>query len=108
MLCTISLSHNEKQPLIIIFSSQWQIEQLKKYGPTMIFLDATYKGITQYGFAFYAVLVKSNQGRGIPVAFFIVSEESSDILSLCLKKVQEAVGEFQPRYVLKFIVEVYV
>ncbi|KAK6484846.1 hypothetical protein HHUSO_G12708 [Huso huso] len=29
-----------------------------------------------------------------------MSEESSDILSLCLKKVQEAVGEFQPRCVM--------
>ena len=63
------LSHSEQQPLIIVFSSPWQIDQLKKYGPEMIYLDATYKGITQYGFAFYAVVVKSNHGRGGPCCF---------------------------------------
>ncbi|XP_042343442.1 uncharacterized protein LOC121943907 [Plectropomus leopardus] len=90
-------SHSEKQSLVIVLSSPWQIEQLKKYGPEMIYLDATNKGVTQYGFAFYAVAINSDEGRGVPVAFFILSEESSQYLSLCLQKLQEAAGPFQPR-----------
>ncbi|XP_022537513.1 uncharacterized protein LOC111195203 isoform X1 [Astyanax mexicanus] len=94
------LSHSEKQALIIVFSTPWQRDQLKNYGSDMIYLDATYKGITQYGFAFYAVIIKSSQGRGVPVAFFILSEESTENLSICLQKLQECVNPFQPRCVM--------
>ncbi|KAG9283804.1 hypothetical protein AMEX_G2612 [Astyanax mexicanus] len=66
----------------------------------MIFLDATYKGVTQYGFAFYAVLVKNSEGQGIPVSFFILSEESSDILKVCLQKLHEAADCLTPRCVM--------
>ncbi|XP_049435956.1 uncharacterized protein LOC125891013 [Epinephelus fuscoguttatus] len=95
-----TLSHSKKKPLIIVLSSPWQIQQLKKYGPEMIYLDATYKGITQYGFVLYAVAIKSDHGRGVPVAFFILSEESSQYLSLCLQKLQEAASPFHPRYIM--------
>ncbi|XP_017538769.1 uncharacterized protein LOC108411626 [Pygocentrus nattereri] len=86
------LSHSEKQALIIVFSTPWQGDQLKKYRSDMIYLDATYKGITQYGFAFYAVIIKSPQGRGVPVAFFILSEESTE------RELQECASPFQPRF----------
>ncbi|XP_049329726.1 uncharacterized protein LOC111196604 isoform X2 [Astyanax mexicanus] len=94
------LSHKEHQPLIIVFSSQWQQEQCKQFGSSMIFVDATYKGVTQYGFAFYAVLVKTSEGKGVPVAFFVMSEESTSNIEICLRKLQEAANLFTPRCVM--------
>lgn len=90
------LSHSEEQPLIIVYSSAWQLEQLKKFGGKMIFLDATYKSVTQYGFAFYAVMVKNDEGKGIPVSFFILSQETSSTLEMCLTKLKEA-ADLTPR-----------
>lgn len=92
------LSHIEDQPLMIVYSSPWQLEQLKKFGGQMLFLDATYKGITQYGFAFYAVMVKNEEGKGVPVAFFILSEETTATLQTCLLNLKEAAGDLTPRY----------
>ncbi|XP_049340464.1 uncharacterized protein LOC125804843 [Astyanax mexicanus] len=66
----------------------------------MIFVDATYKGVTQYGFAFYAVLVKTSEGKGVPVAFFVMSEESTSNIEICLRKLQEAANLFTPRCVM--------
>ncbi|KAG9262254.1 hypothetical protein AMEX_G24009 [Astyanax mexicanus] len=94
------LSHKEHQPLIIVFSSQWQQEQCKQFGSSMIFVDATYKGVTQYGFTFYAVLVKTSEGKGVPVAFFVMSEESTSNIEICLRKLQEAANLFTPRCVM--------
>lgn len=90
------LSHSENQPLMIVYSSAWQLEQLKKFGEKMMFLDATYKSVTQYGFAFYAVMIKNDEGKGIPVSFFILSEETSSTLEVCLMKLKEA-ADLTPR-----------
>ena len=62
----------------------------------MIFLDATYKSVTHYGFAFYAVMVKNDEGKGIPVSFFILSQETSSTLEICLTKLKEA-ADLTPR-----------
>lgn len=94
------LSHSEDQPLMIVYSSTWQLEQLKKFEGQMLFLDANYKSITQYGFAFYAVMVKNEEGKGEPVSFFILSEETTSTLEACLKTLKEAADDVTPRYLM--------
>ena len=61
-------------------------------------MGATYKNITQYGFAFYAVMVKNEAGKGVPVSFFILSEGITSILEACLKTLKEAADDLTPRY----------
>ena len=78
------LFHSNKQPLVIVLQSVWQREQLAKDGNAMVFLDATYKGVTAYGNAFYAsLIIQHENGCGIAVAYFIVSEETTDVLKVC-------------------------
>lgn len=92
------LFHSNKQPLVIVLQSVWQREQLAKYGNGMVFLEATYKGVTAYGYAFYAsLIIQHENGRGISVAYFIVSEETTDVLKVCLQKIQQPTPGFSPR-----------
>ena len=83
------LFHSTKQTLIIVL----QGEQLAKYRNVMVFLDATYKVITAYGYTFYALIIQQH-GRGIPVAYFIVCEETTDVLEVCLQTFEKAIPGF--------------
>lgn len=78
------LFHSTKQTLIIVLRRDWQREQLAKDRNVMVFLDATYKVITAYGYTFYALIIQ-HHGRGIPVSYFIVCEETTDVLEVCLQ-----------------------
>lgn len=59
-------------------------------------------GITAYGYAFYALVARNDQGRGTPLAYCISSDDSSvpvQIMLESLKNVASAHGfAFQPRY----------
>ncbi|XP_041955135.1 uncharacterized protein LOC121714054 [Alosa sapidissima] len=68
----------------------------------MVFMDASYKGITAYGYAFYALLLINKTGRGVPFAYFIMSKESSETLSLCIQELQRSNPSFYPRSVMIF------
>ncbi|XP_049329099.1 uncharacterized protein LOC125790044 isoform X2 [Astyanax mexicanus] len=91
---------SEENPLIIVVQTPWQKELLKLHPHPMMFMDATYKSITSYGYAFYALLLSNSIGRGVPFAYFIVSEESAATLSLCLEKLSSSNPGFYPRSVM--------
>jgi hypothetical protein len=61
---------------LFCFQSPWQMEQLKKYGQTMLFIDSTHNSVANYflsggrKISLYTVMVRSAVlGRGLPVAF---------------------------------------
>ncbi|XDV16607.1 hypothetical protein PO909_016249 [Leuciscus waleckii] len=91
---------SENQPLIIVVQTPWQKDVLREHFHTMVFMDATYKAMTAYGYAFYALLLTNSIGRAVPFAYFIVSEESADILALCLEKLAEHNPGFLPRSIM--------
>ncbi|XP_048853138.1 uncharacterized protein LOC125721155 [Brienomyrus brachyistius] len=107
-LCTSELKENicfyqplsDDQPLIIVVQTPWQKQLLKEHPHPMMFMDATYKGMTSYGYAFYALLLRSWIGRGYPFAYFIISQESTSTLSLCLQKLSISNPGFLPRSVM--------
>lgn len=88
--------HVNEQPLIIVLQSEWQKKQLCAFG-NMVFVDATYKGITAYGYAFYCVVVRSTEGRGIPAAFIIVSDDTQETLECGFEKLKDANPHWFPR-----------
>ncbi|XP_056599812.1 uncharacterized protein LOC130417954 isoform X2 [Triplophysa dalaica] len=91
---------SEVQPLIIVVQTPWQKDILKEHPHTMVFMDATYKAMTSYGYAFYELLLTNSIGRAVPFAYFIISEESADILALCLEKLAEHNPGFLPRSIM--------
>jgi len=91
----------ENQPLIIVVQTPWQKDVLREHAQPMVFMDATYKAMTSYGYAFYALLLTNSIGRAVPFAYFIISEESADILALCLEKLAEYNPGFLPRSEVK-------
>ncbi|XP_070563193.1 uncharacterized protein [Ptychodera flava] len=79
----------EQQPLIIIMQTPLQRDMMKKFGKTLIFVDATYSGVTAYGFALYTMVVRDGHGHGFPAAFIILSEDSE----VCLTKAFHIIRE---------------
>ncbi|XP_049333207.1 uncharacterized protein LOC111194919 isoform X1 [Astyanax mexicanus] len=88
------------QPLIIVVQTPAQKALLQENPNPMIFMDASYKGLTSYGYAFYALLLVNQTGRGVPFAYFIVSHESSETLTVCLKSLSSCNPGFYPRSVM--------
>ena len=43
-------------------------------------------------------MVKNEAGKGIPVSFYILSEETASILEACNKTLKEAADDLTPRY----------
>ena len=64
---------SDEKPSIIVIQTPWQKQLLKEHPHPMMFMDATYKSMTSYGYAFYALLLTNSIGRGIPFAYFIIS-----------------------------------
>lgn len=64
------------------FSSLQQRQTLRRAEDQMIFLDTTH-GSNWDNFQLLNILVKIN-GRGFPVAFFLISDLSADTITLCL------------------------
>jgi len=96
-----ALDQPNEVPLVLILQTPWQREQLKKYGQEVAFLDATYSGITAYGFGMYSVVVQNAHGCGVPTAFLFLSDEKEATLFLAMAKLKESLQQhgfaWQPR-----------
>lgn len=97
-ICFYQPLHNE-QPFILVVQTPFQKQLLEENPHPMVFMDASYKGITAYGYAFYALLLINKTGRGVPFAYFILSKETTATVSLCLQKLQLSNPSFYPRSV---------
>ncbi len=62
--------------LLYVHQEQWQQHLLKRYGNTIVLMDATYK-TTKYELPMFFVTVKTNVGY-TPVADFVIQSETSD------------------------------
>ncbi|XP_016359910.1 uncharacterized protein LOC107702182 [Sinocyclocheilus anshuiensis] len=91
---------SDEQPLIIVVQTPWQKHLLKEHPHPMMFMDATYKGMTSYGYAFYALFLSNSIGRGVPFAYFIISQESTATFTLCLEKLSSCNPGFLPQSVM--------
>lgn len=86
-----NLSAHHNQPLMIVVQSQFMKDQSNKYAQqSTIFVDASYRGITSYGYAFYALVCRNEHGHGVPMAYVITSREDTETLTLAFTKVKEA------------------
>ena len=71
------------QAFLFVHQEPWQQRLMLKYGNTLCLLDATYK-TTKYSLPLFLLCVRSNSGY-IPVAEFIVEQETSQTISEALK-----------------------
>ncbi|XP_077864593.1 uncharacterized protein LOC102808709 [Saccoglossus kowalevskii] len=94
------LSRQTDQPLEIVYMSAFQKEQYQLFGNTMVFIDATYRGVTAYGYAFYCVMVHNNAGHGVPVAYVIISKETKEVLERCFSKIRDSCDSVYPRVIM--------
>lgn len=98
-----NLSEAHQQPLIIVIQTNFMKDQLEKFAQnSTIFVDASYRGITSYGYAFYAVIARNDHGHGVPVAYVLTSKEDVQTLTLAFNKIKDASRanhQFIPRYV---------
>ena len=61
-------------PLLLVLQSKEQRDNV--IGVKTFFLDASYKGITAYGYAFYALIARAiASGAGTPVGYIITSTQ---------------------------------
>lgn len=94
------------QPLVIVVQTPQQKALLQDNLHPMVFMDASYKGLTSYGYALYALLLVNQTGRGVPFAYLIMSQESSAIVELFLKMLCSSNANFYPRWAYFFFSKV--
>jgi hypothetical protein len=64
-------------------------EYLLRFSPAAVCLDATH-GVTHYkGYQLVTVMVITDQGKGYPGAWFIISNETEEVLSVCFQALRE-------------------
>lgn len=56
-----------------------------------------FAGLTAYRYAIYIVSVKSPAGFGIPVAAFVLSQETTETLTTCLQALRKH-SKMAPRF----------
>ncbi|XP_071124075.1 uncharacterized protein [Mytilus edulis] len=92
-------------PLEIIYQNEAQRKRMMKLAENVVFLDATYKGLTAYGYSFYALVARDEQqGRGTPLSYCILSDDTGEVVKIFLrylKTTAENQGfDFCPRFFL--------
>lgn len=73
---------------ILGIQTRFQLEKLKILGKRAICVDATH-GTQRYHFLLVTVLVVDEFGKGLPVAWFITSNETQEMLTLFFSALKE-------------------
>ncbi|XP_052064548.1 uncharacterized protein LOC127704495 [Mytilus californianus] len=73
-----------------------------KLAENVVFLDATYKGLTAYGYSFYALVARDEQqGRGTPPSYCISSDDTGEVVKIFLRSLKTTAEnhgfDFRPR-----------
>eukprot|EP00899_Mesostigma_viride_P018425 jgi/Mesvir1/26584/Mv25704-RA.1 len=84
--CKNCPTYDETSPFIMVIQSSWQRDCMRKFGDKMVFLDSTH-GMFCLGYYFATLLVEDDHGTGIPVAWCIMSSESTNSYKTFLKAV---------------------
>ncbi|XP_052073133.1 uncharacterized protein LOC127711199 [Mytilus californianus] len=90
------------QPLVIIYQNEAQRKRMVKLAENVVFLDATYKGLTAYGYSFYALVARDEQqGRGTPLSYCISSDDTGEVVKIFLRSLKTTAEnhgfDFRPR-----------
>ncbi|CAG2198936.1 unnamed protein product [Mytilus edulis] len=91
------------QPLEIIYQNEAQRKRMMKLAENVVFLDATFKGLTAYGYSFYALVARDEQqGRGTPLSYCISSDDTGEVVKIFLRSLKTTVEnhgfDFCPSY----------
>ncbi|XP_047108757.1 uncharacterized protein LOC124777406 [Schistocerca piceifrons] len=81
----------QDEDFILIIMTDFQAEQLLKYGEDKICVDGTH-GMTAYDFQLFTIVVVDRYGAGMPVAFCFSNRGDMCLLSFYFKCVRERVG----------------
>ncbi|VDI82347.1 Hypothetical predicted protein [Mytilus galloprovincialis] len=78
---------------------------MMKLAENVVFLDATYKGLTAYGYSFYALVARDEQqGRGTPLSYCISSDDTGEVVKIFLRSLKTTAEnhgfDFCPRFFL--------
>ena len=82
--------------LFYVHQEQWQQQLLRRYGNTVILIDATYK-TTKYELPMFFVTVKTNVGY-TPIVDFVVQSETSNHIEEKLNVIASCNLEWNPPY----------
>ena len=98
--CTFGTADEQQaafsQTLLYVHQEQWQQQLLRRYGNTIVLIDATYK-TTKYELPMFFVTVKTNVGY-TPIADFVVQSETSDQIEEALNVIASWNPEWNPPY----------
>ncbi|CAC5395886.1 unnamed protein product [Mytilus coruscus] len=64
-------------------------KRMMKLAENVVLLDATYKGLTAYGYPFYALVARDEQqGRGTPLSYCISSDDTGEVVKIFLRSLK--------------------
>lgn len=93
---SINGSESREERFIYVHQEQWQQKLLTRYGNTLCLLDATYK-TTKYALPLFLLVVRTNVDY-VPVAEFVVEDETTDAIREALSVIKSWNPNWCPPY----------
>lgn len=82
----------------LVMSDDTQLKAAGKYGHKRpLFMDTTF-AINRYKFSFLSILALDNQGKGLPVCWAVLPDESAETIAAVLDAFKQAVEAEQPDF----------
>ena len=95
---TDCLQYLSVEVFVLGFQTEEQVKAMEKGKDSMLFIDATHK-TNIVGYQLLNVLVKDEEGKGYPVAFFLLSDVKSETVSACLLALKIRTPTFLPKVI---------
>lgn len=83
------------EDILLIISTPFQKEMLKKFGNDIVCTDSTH-GMNQYDFHLTTLVVVDEYGSGVPGAFCISNKKNAEVFKVCYEKLREKIGTLTP------------
>lgn len=93
------MEHFKAEDFMIVLQTEFQASLLQQFGSNGICMDSTH-GTNMYDFTLTTLMVIIEFGQGQPVGWFLSNHESFEFIQLFLSKIKDAVGRFEPDWIM--------
>ena len=87
------------QDFLLVHQTEFQQQMMRKYGRTIVGMDATYK-VCKWSFPFFLLTVVTNHGHAFPVAMFFMENESGSGIAEALSIIRKWNPDWRPAYMM--------
>lgn len=91
------VSNVDNEGFVLILMTNFQAQQIVKFGPKNICIDSTYYERNTYNIQLYTIMTMNEFGLGCPVAFCFSNRSDECLLKLFFRVIKSEVGQIQSK-----------